>query len=134
MLARIPACGSPYNQLTKRLEPKCYYQCRHTPGLWRHKWRPILLSLVVDDFGIKYVGKEHSDHLIAAIEENYELSTYWGGKLYCGITITWDYVKRIVDLSMPDCISSMLHKYQHPPPKRAQNYPHLWNRPTYGAT
>ena len=59
------------NQLTELLEPKGYYQCRHTPGLWRHKWRPILFSLVVDDFGIKNVGKEHDDHLIAAIEEKY---------------------------------------------------------------
>ena len=63
------------NKLTERLEPKGYYQCRHTPGLWRHKWKPILFSLVVDDFGIKYVRKEHADHLLAAIEENYELST-----------------------------------------------------------
>ena len=88
------------NQLTERLEPKGYYQCRHTPGLWCHKWRPILFSLVEDDFGIKYVRKENSDHLISAIEENYEFSTDWGGTLYCGITITWYYVKRIVDLSM----------------------------------
>ena len=29
------------NQLTERLEPKGYYQCRHTPGLWRHKWGRI---------------------------------------------------------------------------------------------
>ena len=35
---------------------------------------------------------------------------------------------------MPNYISSMLHKYQHPPPKRAQHSPHPWNRPTYGAT
>ena len=28
----------------------------------------------------------------------------------------------------------MLHKDQHPPPKRAQHYPHPWNRPTFGAT
>ena len=85
-------------------------------------------------FGIKYIGKEHADHLIVAIEENYELSTDWGGTLYCGITITWDYFKRIVDLSMLNYISSMLHKYQHPPPKCSQHSPHPWNRPTYGAT
>ena len=48
------------NQLIKLLEPKGYYQCRHTPGLWRHKCRPILFSLVVDDFGIKYVGEKHA--------------------------------------------------------------------------
>ena len=86
---RLPQTGIlANNQPTKRLEPKGYYQCRHTPGLWRHNGRPILFSLVVEYFGIKYVGKEHADHLIAAIEEKYELSTDWGGTLYCGITIT----------------------------------------------
>ena len=55
---RLPQAGNIANNLlTERLEPKGYYQCRHTPGLWRHKWIPILFSLVVNDFGIKYVGK-----------------------------------------------------------------------------
>ena len=30
---------------------------------WRHVTRPILFSLVVDAFGIKYVGKQHAQHL-----------------------------------------------------------------------
>ena len=29
-----------------------YYQCKHTPGLWKHKTRPIVFVLVVDDFGV----------------------------------------------------------------------------------
>jgi hypothetical protein len=75
----LPQAGIHVNQLmTKRLlEPKGYYQCRHTPGLWRHKWRPDLFSLVVDDFGVKYVGCEHIDHLINAIEQHYEFSKDW---------------------------------------------------------
>ena len=89
---------------------------------------------MVDDFGINYVGKEHADHLNASIKEKYELSTDWGGTLYCGITINWDYANRTVDLSMPNYISSMLHKYQHPLTKRAQNSPHPWNISTYSAT
>ena len=35
---------------------------------------------------------------------------------------------------MPNYISSMLHKYQHPPPKCDQHSPHPWNKPTYVAT
>jgi hypothetical protein len=71
----LPQAGILANQLlTTRLEPHGYEQCRHTPGLWRHKWQPILLSLVMDDFGIKYVGKQHADHLIKAIEQNYRFS------------------------------------------------------------
>jgi hypothetical protein len=64
----LPQAGIIVNQLlTKRLQPHGYYQCRHTPGLWRHLWRPILFSLVVYDFGISYVGKQHADHLIQVI-------------------------------------------------------------------
>eukprot|EP00978_Attheya_sp_CCMP212_P016490 scaffold43259_cov66-Attheya_sp.AAC.3 len=42
--------------LTERLQPEGYYPCRYTPGLWKHKWRPITFMLVVDDFGVKYIG------------------------------------------------------------------------------
>ena len=70
---RLPQAVILANQfLTARLAPHGYYQCRHTPGMWKHKWRPILFSLVVDGFGIKYVGKQHADHLIPALEVNYD--------------------------------------------------------------
>ena len=35
-----------------------------TPALWKHDTKPIFFSLVVDDFGVKYIGKENADHLI----------------------------------------------------------------------
>jgi hypothetical protein len=56
------------NQLLQtRLEPFGYYLARHTPGLWLHKTRPISFSLVVDDFAVKYMGKQHADHLRNAL-------------------------------------------------------------------
>ena len=42
--------------LRTRLEKAVYYEAATTPGLWRHKWRPIQLFLLFY-FGIKYVGK-----------------------------------------------------------------------------
>ena len=48
--------------LEKRLKKKGYYESMYTPGLWFHECRPIQLSLVVDDFGVKYVGEEHAKH------------------------------------------------------------------------
>jgi hypothetical protein len=60
------------NQLLQtRLAPFGYYPARHTPGLWLHKTRPIAFSLVVDDFAVKYVGKQHADHLINALLKSY---------------------------------------------------------------
>jgi hypothetical protein len=49
------------NQLLQtRLAPFGYYPARHTPGLWLHKTRPISFMLVVDDFAVKYVVKQHA--------------------------------------------------------------------------
>jgi hypothetical protein len=48
-----------------------YHQAKSTPGLWRHVTRPIQFTFVVDDFGVKYVGKEHAQHLIDALETDY---------------------------------------------------------------
>jgi hypothetical protein len=67
--------------LAKRLAKHGYRPVQHTHGLWMHKWRPINFSLVVDDFGVMYVGQEHVEHLEAALEENYEISTDWEGAL-----------------------------------------------------
>jgi hypothetical protein len=45
----------------------------------------VTSTLVVDDFGIKYLGKENADHLLNALKENFEVTEDWAGKLYCGI-------------------------------------------------
>ena len=37
-------------QLRTRLEKEGYYEARTTPGLWRHKWRPVHFCLIVDYF------------------------------------------------------------------------------------
>jgi hypothetical protein len=39
--------------------------------LFNHQTRPITFSLVVDDFGVKYVGREHAEHLVATLEKLY---------------------------------------------------------------
>ena len=60
----LPQAGIIANELlTKRLARHGYYQAEHTHGLWKHTSRPIQFALVVDDFGVQYVGKEHAQHL-----------------------------------------------------------------------
>jgi hypothetical protein len=64
------------NQLLQtRLAPFVYYPARHTPGLWLHRTRSISFTLVVDDFAVKYVGKQHAEHLRDALLRTYELTT-----------------------------------------------------------
>ena len=90
----LPQAGALANkQLKNFLAPDGYYEVSHTPGLWHHTTRPIQFSLVVDDFGIKYVGKQHVEYLVHCLKKNYaKVSEDWEGKLYCGITLDWDYI------------------------------------------
>ena len=60
--------------LEERLKKHGYEQSKITPGFWNHKGRPICFTLVVDDFGVKYVGKEHARHLISVLKYHYEIS------------------------------------------------------------
>jgi hypothetical protein len=56
------------NQLLKTcLASFGYYPARHTPGLWLHKTQLISFTIVVDDFTVKYVGKQHAGHLRNAL-------------------------------------------------------------------
>ena len=99
----LPQAGALANkQQREYLAPAGYYECAHTPGLWKHISRPVQFSLVVDDFGVKYVGKENADPLIKTLRKHYDSITEdWDGNLYCGIKLDWDYVNRSLDISMP---------------------------------
>eukprot|EP00804_Cyclotella_cryptica_P016363 CCRYP_009915-RA/>CCRYP_009915-RA protein AED:0.19 eAED:0.12 QI:0/0/0/1/0/0/2/0/920 len=119
--------------LRKRLAPHGYCEVAHTPGLWRHVTRPISFTLVVDDFGVKYVGQEHAKHLIHVLQENYMMSIDWDGALYCGIQLNWDYDHRTLDISMPRYIDKVLQRFQHPVPSSPQNGPYKPYPKKYGA-
>ena len=46
---------------------------------------------MVDNFGVKYNGKEHAQHLVVSLEAaKYRVKTDWKGKKYIGITLDWD--------------------------------------------
>ena len=68
----LPQSGRIANDLLHtRLKKEGYYQAATTPGLRHHKCRPIHFFLIVDDFGIKYVRKQHAIHLLKILEQNY---------------------------------------------------------------
>ena len=123
-----------YLRLVKHLNSFGYHATANTPGLFRHRSRPVTFSLVVDDFGVKYIGDAHAQHLIDALRSLYTITTDWTDTLYCGLTLQWDYVHRHVDISMPGYVTRALQTLQHPQPTRAQHAPHAWAAPTYGAT
>ncbi len=83
---------------------------------------------------MKYVGKEHAEHLIGVLNQDYEIDTDWEGARYLGLTLDWDYIERQVHLSMPRYIAKALIQFVHPTPNKPQHQPHLHTEQTYGAT
>eukprot|EP00804_Cyclotella_cryptica_P018372 CCRYP_015481-RA/>CCRYP_015481-RA protein AED:0.17 eAED:0.17 QI:0/0/0/1/1/1/2/0/862 len=115
----LPQAGILANKLLKqRLSTNGYFKLPHTPGLFKHINRPVQFSLVVDDFGIKYTGQEHLDHLIQSIKKHYDVKVDHTGSLYCGITLDWHYEEKYLDISMPGYVTKQLTKYNHPHPKK----------------
>jgi hypothetical protein len=102
--------------LANKLLEKClnkhrYQKSKLVRGLWKHDTSPIQLTLVVDDFGMKYAGKEHAQHLKNTLEEHYKLTCIWTGKQYTGITLDWDYNKHQDHLSMPNYVHKALKQF-----------------------
>ena len=111
-----------------------YRQSKLTPGFWTHDWRPISFTLVVDDFGVKYINKDDVTHLLTALQKDYDLDTDWEGTRYLGLMLDWDYKGKCVHLSMPGYIKKALFRFRHKASTKPQHQPHQHTVPTYCAT
>ena len=76
-----------------------------TPSLWKHATKNIIFSLIIDDFGVRYVGKNNANHLIQALKNLYNVSIYWDGALHCDLSIAWDSFCRTCNISMPSYLT-----------------------------
>ncbi len=88
---------------------------------------------MVDNFGVKYVGEEHAQHLVSVLEKHYKISTDWEGKKYIGLTLDWDYGKREVHLSMPGYIETACTEFGHKMPLKQQDSSHPHTPICYGS-
>ena len=79
-----------------------YAQSRVLKRLWTNEWHPIQIMLVVNDFAVKYVGKEHAENLMSALR-------------FMGLALDWDYKQGEVHLYVPLYIEKELVQFQHPP-------------------
>ena len=60
----LPQAGKLANYLLcKSLNKASYYEAATTPRLWHHKWLPILVVLIIHDFGIECLGDCHTYHM-----------------------------------------------------------------------
>jgi hypothetical protein len=102
--------------------------------MWKHNTHDIIFTLIIDDFGVKYMKKADAEHLMTTLHELYSVSKDWEDAPYCGLTIAWDYIKNPVDISIPSYIEHALQCFEHPQPSHPQHAPHAWQKPQYSAT
>ena len=78
-------------ELKRILRSEGYVPSKITPGLYIQKTRDIELSLVVDDFGVRYTKRKDTEHLLKAIQGRYPVKAEWDPTFYLGMTLDFDY-------------------------------------------
>jgi hypothetical protein len=125
----LPQAGIIAQELLTRCLCKAgYRQSKITPGYWHHDWHPISFTLVINNFGLKYINKDDVKHFMSVPKQGYKIDTN------LGLIFDWYYKKHKVHLSMPGYIENALIRFGHEPPNKPQMQLHPHTIPTYRAT
>jgi hypothetical protein len=120
------------DRLIAHLATSGYHLTPSTTCLFRHDTRPIAFTLVVDDFGIKYKGDEHRDHLFATLRSLYAITVDSTGSKYLGISISHNHALRTISISMPGYITNTLARFGVVKLHRNTNSPLIYTPPVFG--
>ena len=118
-------------RLIAHLNSHGYYETS-TPMLFRHTSRPISFTLVVDDFGVKYLHRSDFDHLLSSLQELYSCTSSPVATRYLGIELSHDRPARTMRLSMPGYVEHLVASTcpdGPPPPAKSPSIytpPRLW--------
>ena len=95
--------------------------------------RPIQFCLIVDNFGVEYVGMEHFDYLRNLLQKYHGVQFNMAGDKFAGISVKWDSIHRRCRLSMPGYIDNLLLKVKHRRPSKPRLSPYKCSPISYGA-
>ena len=93
-----------YDDLVLHLKNYGYYPDKICQNIWSHKTRKTKFCLCVDDFRVKFFNEVDKEHLCNALKQKYEITTDMSGKIFCGLTLDWNYTYGYVDVSMPNFV------------------------------
>ena len=124
-----------YDNLKTQLKKYGYYPIEGTVGVWAHATRRTRFCVCVDDFAVKYFCMDDAQHFLKAISSYYAITVDWEARNYCGLELTWDYAKGIVDVAMPQYVAKALKRLNYTPSTFPQFSPHApapFTTPTKG--
>jgi len=120
------------DRLFEHLNKHGYKECPNTPCLFIHESRPVSFCSVVDDFGVKYKGKENADHLLDTLKKLYQITEDWSGSKYVGLTININRAAKTLTLSMPGYVAKALKRFNVIKSKHNTDSPLIYTPPHYG--
>ena len=95
-----------------------YQKAPQTENLFLHETQDILITPVVNDFGVKSTLKEDIDHLVEGIRNKYPFKIVWDAEKYFGMHPKWNYDKRTIRVSMDGYVIQALKEFEHHIPKQ----------------
>ena len=107
------------------------YTQTSTPCLFRHATNGVTFTLVVDDFGVKYTTLQGAEHLCDILRQLYTLKPDYTGSSYIGFRLDFNYINRLVTLSMPTYVDKMLLRFL-PDLVHGANTPAIYTAPQWG--
>ncbi len=130
----LPQSGYLSNKhLVGHLATAGYLEDANVPCLFTHNVSGLQFSLIVDDFGIKYYSMADLQHLVATIEAGgWKHKLDMTGSKYIGVTLAWDYVNNLVDLSMPSYVAKGLTRFSGNKPLKPASSPGIYLAPVMG--
>ena len=111
------SCILSQRDLIKLLASHGYHQLKCDSCIFSNTDKSVQFSLVVDDFLVKYTDLTNINHLITTLKSRYGLKVDMDAKKYLGITLKWDYVNRICNISMPGYVIKHLTARGYQPKK-----------------
>jgi hypothetical protein len=122
--------------LRKRLAPMATTNAPTPQVLWKHKTRlsrsPLLSMILVSNTSTR----ADAQHLECVLKKHYSVTCDWTGGLYCGITLKWDYIRRVSSSPCPIMSAKASSRFLHILQKygrRRHDAPHKHHTPQYGA-
>jgi hypothetical protein len=103
-----------------------------TLGLWKHKWQPIQICLIVNDIRVEYVGIKHFNHLLVVLQWYHQLQTNMAGNKIAGLNVQWDFPSKQVCINMKSYVNNLILNLNWPIPKKPQLLPFTATPIAYG--
>ena len=104
----------------------------HTWGLFCHLTQQKIINLVIDYYCIKCFRKYNTEHLINTTIKTVNIIIDWNVGIFFGIQLKWEYDKKNIFISMPNCVNRDIACLYHYHQIKPQHPPNPYNVPVYG--